>query len=143
MDVPVNYWAILACGVASMIIGSIWYGPLFGKIWAKLSGWDNLDTAKRDEMKKGMMKSYALAFIGALVMAYVLSHHTVFAGTYLKTEGISAGLQSGFWVWLGFVVPVTMSDVLWGAKSWKLWSINTFYFLVQLLVFGLILGGWR
>jgi len=31
MSYHINIWAILACGVASLVIGFIWYGPLFGK----------------------------------------------------------------------------------------------------------------
>ena len=27
----INYWAVLVSAIASMAIGSLWYGPLFGK----------------------------------------------------------------------------------------------------------------
>ena len=75
-------------------------------------------------------------------MAFVLSHALVFASTYLNTSGISAGLQTGFWNWLGFVVPVTVGSVLWDGKPWKLWFINAGYYLVMLLIMGVILALW-
>ena len=31
----VNFLAIIVCAVVSMIVGTIWYGPLFGKKWMK------------------------------------------------------------------------------------------------------------
>ena len=144
--VPMNYLAILACGVSSMIVGSLWYGPLFGKPWSKLMGWtpEQMEKMKKDPAgKKKMMRSYGLMFVGSLVMAYVLQHALVFASTYMKVEGVSAGLMTGFWNWLGFVVPVSLGTVLWDGKPWKLWCINAGHYLVSLSVMGLILALWK
>lgn len=143
MTVPVNYWAVLACGVVSMVLGFLWYGFLFGKTWIRMMGWDPNDKARMEAMKKEANKSYIFAFIGSLVMAYILAHALVFAQSYLKTEGVSAGLQTGFWNWLGFIAPVTLGSVLWEGKSWKLWSFNNAYHLIQLLIFGVILAVWK
>src|SRR6185436_11080467 len=103
--VPINYWAILVCGVASMVLGSLWYGPLFGKAWQKLMGWEHVDASKKAEMMKDMQKSYILAFLGALVMAFVLAHSLVFAQSYLKVSDGSAIVQGALWNWLGFIAP--------------------------------------
>lgn len=138
--VPINYWAVLASGVSSMIIGSLWYGPLFGKPWMKEMG---LKPDKMDEAaKKGMTKSYLLMFAGSLLMAYVLAHAIVFARSYFKLDGITTGLITGFWDWLGFVAPVTLSSMLWEGKSFKLWLINNGYNVVNLLTMGAILGSF-
>lgn len=141
--VPINYWAVLVCGIVSMVLGSLWFGPLFGKAWQRLMGWEHMDAAKREEMKKSMTKSYVLTFIAALIMAFVLAHSIVFGESYMKVTGLSAGLQAGFWSWLGFVAPVTLGVVLWEGKSWKLWTLSNAYQLIQLLVFGVILGLWK
>lgn len=89
-----------------------------------------------------MQKLYALAFVGALVMSYVLAHSLVFASNYTGTYGISAGLMVGFWSWLGFIAPVTLGSVLWENKSWKLWAFNNAYQLVNLFIIGVILALW-
>jgi len=143
MQVPVNYLAVLACGVASMILGSIWYGPLFGKMWIKEMGFDKMSETEREAAKKGMYKSYALSFVGSLVMAYVLAHALVFAQTYLKASNESAAFQAAFWNWFGFIAPVTMGNVLWGRQSWKLWMVSNAYQLVQLMIFACILVYWK
>ncbi len=135
--VTVNYLAILLCGVVSMVLGSLWYGPLFGKMWMSLSG------VSMGGEKKSMTKSYLIAFVGALIMAFVLAHALVFAAAYLKASGVSGGLMAGFWNWLGFVAPVTLGMVLWEGKSWKLWTLVNGYHLVQLLIFGVILSLWK
>lgn len=140
VPVPVNYIAILIAAVASMVIGFVWYGPLFGQMWIKGMGWSKADMKKAQA--KGMMTQYSLMFVGSLVMAYVLAHALIFAATYTKTSGISAGLMVGLWNWLGFVAPVTLTSVLWEGKSWKMWLLNNGYYLVTLCAMGAILAFW-
>ncbi len=139
--VDINYLAVLGAAAASMVIGSLWYGPLFGKQWMALSGIgpDMIERIKA----KGMGKTYVLAFVGSLVMAYVLAHALIFASAYLKIAGMQAGLMAGFWNWLGFVAPVTLGVVLWEGKPWRLWVLSNGYYLASLLAMGVILAIWR
>src|SRR3989344_8564759 len=108
--VPVNYLAVFAAAVSAMVWGFLWYGPLFGKTWQQLMGWTKVQmTAKPNQAEMG--KLYGIQALGSLFMAFVLSHALVFAKAYLGETGISAGLQTGFWNWLGFVAPVTLGSV--------------------------------
>ncbi len=136
--VPINYAAVIVAGVVNMVLGFIWYGPLFGKQWAEMMGF----TAERMEKTKSadMNKSYAIMMAGSFIMAYILAHFFVFASTYTFTFGLSAGLMVGLWSWLGFIAPVTVGSVLWEGKPWKLWLINSGYYLVGLLLMGMVLG---
>ncbi|MEK7554653.1 MAG: DUF1761 domain-containing protein [Patescibacteria group bacterium] len=133
----INYLAVFASAVASMAIGFLWYGPVFGKQWIAMMGFtkEQMDAAK----SKGMTKSYVIALIGSLVTAYVLAHFVVYTGAV----NITGGLQTGFWVWLGFVATVALGSVLWEGKSWKLYGLNMSYQLVNLLVIGVILAVWQ
>jgi hypothetical protein len=126
--------------IASMVLGFLWYGPIFGKMWMKMMGMKMADMKKAQA--KGMTMQYGLMFVGSLVMAYVLAHALVFASAYTKTSGISAGLMVGMWNWLGFIAPVTLTSVLWEGKSWNLWLLNNGYYLVSLLTMGAILAMW-
>lgn len=141
MEVPINYLAVLVAGIASMVLGSLWYGPLFGKVWMRLSGFTEASMA--EAKAKGMAKSYLLMFIGSLVMAYVLAHSLEFAASYLNVSGASSGAMAGFWSWLGFVAPVTLGSVLWDGKPWKLWILNNGYNLLSLIAMGIILAVWK
>ena len=138
--VPINYLAVVAAAVASMALGMAWFGFLFGKQWIALMGW----TPEEIEVAKARgRRSYVLAALGSLVMAYVLAHVLIFASAYFMITGISAGLMVGFWNWLGFVAPVTLGAVLWEGKPWKLWALDNGYQLLSLLVMGVILTLWR
>jgi len=138
--VPINYLAVLVAALVSIVLGSIWFGPLFGKPWMKLMG------ISAEDMKKGkqsdVIKSYALMSLGSLVMAFVMAHSMVFAMAYLKISGVSAGLQGGLWNWLGYMAPIIMGSQLWEGKSWKLFPIVGGYYLVSLCSMGVILALW-
>ncbi len=141
--VDVNYLAVLACGVAAIVIGFLWYGPLFGKQWMKLAGIDKATPEQMAEGKKKMPMMAAIQFVGALIMAYGLAHSLIFASAYLNTSGVSAGLMAGFWSWLSFVAPVTVGMVLWEGRKWTYWFIVSGNWLVTLLVMGVILALWQ
>jgi hypothetical protein len=141
MNIEVNYVALLAAGVAAMAVGFMWYSPsLFGKQWMKLMGHtkDSMEKAK-----KKMGQTYMLSFVVTLVSAYVLSHVMTMSESFLKSDSVTTGLTSAFWMWLGFVAPVQMTDVMFGGKSWNLFMINTGYQLASLLAMGLVLGLMR
>jgi hypothetical protein len=132
----VSIIAIIGSGIVSMLIGYVWYGPLFGKMWAQLQGWSVEDMKARQS--QSMAKSYAMMFIGSLVLATVL-------GMFARTVGaltLSDGAMVGFVAWLGFALPLLLTSVLWEGKSWKLYGLNAGYYLVQFVVLGTIVTLW-
>ena len=138
--VPINYLAVVVSALAAMVIGSLWYGPLFGKRWIALMGFTAEDMAAAKA--KGMAKSYMLAAVGSLLMAYVLAHSLVFGSSYFNVTGLPAAFQGAFWNWLGFIAPVTLNTVVWEGKSWKLWILGNGCYLVTLFAMALILVYW-
>lgn len=145
MEVIINYYAVLAATLAAIVLGSLWYGPLFGKIWMKEVGVTNemADEFRKDKKKmRGMYRSYLLMAIASLIMVYVQVHSLAFAMTYLNISGVNAALQGAFWNWLGFVMPVSLAGVLWENKSWRWWFITAGYYLVALVIISLIIVLW-
>ena len=136
LQVAVNYWIVLVAAVAGMVIGFLWFGPLFGKQYMALM---NFDKKKMQEAKKkGMGKTYALAYLTSLVMAYVLAYFVSYAGA--KT--IADGAALGFLVWIGFFATTQLGMVLWEGKPVKLYVITTLHYLVTLAVMAAILAVW-
>ena len=139
--IPINYWAVLAAAIANMILGSLWYGPLFGKPWMALMGITKESMAAAKE--KGMGTSYFLMMAGSLLMSFITANVLIFASAYTNLYGSPVGALVGFMSWLGFVAPVTLGSVLWEGKPWKLWFLNAGYYLVGLVLMGLILSVLR
>ncbi len=141
-EVPINYLAILVCGVVAIVIGFVWYGPLFGKQWMKMAGFDTLPPEKMAEGKKKMPIMAAIQFIGALVMAGVFEHVLAFANAYFSESGWMSGVEGALWLWAGFVAPVTVGMVLWEGRPWKYWFIVAGNWLATLVAMGAIIGAW-
>jgi hypothetical protein len=134
----VNYVGVFVSAIASMVVGSIWYGPLFGKQFMKAMCMEEMTEDQKKEMQKGMWKSYVLQFIASLVMFYI------FAWLLSATDQVDVGgaMVTAFWVWLGFIVPIKLGDAIWGGKMSLFW-LGIGNMLVTLLVAGAILGGWQ
>ena len=138
--VDVNYIAILVAAIASMAVGFVWYGVLFKKKWMVLMGFTP-ESIKSMKMSANM--AYTIQFAASLVMAYVLAHVIVLSSSFFGNPALSIGLTSAFFMWLGFVAPVSLSIVLWENKSWHLRAINASHYLAVLLVMGVILALWQ
>ncbi len=134
--VSINYWAVLVCSIVSIVLGSLWYGPLFGKPWIKIMGFkkSSMDAAK----KKGMAASYFTAFVSSFVMNYILAHFV----DYTESATWLMGMQTGFWIWLGFLATTMIGIMLWEGRPFKLYAINAGHYLVALVINGSILAIW-
>ena len=129
----INYIAILVVSIVSIVIGWLWYGPIFGKIWVKEAGFT--DEMLAQGKTKGMAKSYILTFIFCLISAYVLSYFMIVQ----SVATISSAMSLAFLVWLGFQLPIHLGTVLWDMKSLKLFMLTSVHSLVTLLASGIIL----
>lgn len=132
----INFIAVLASTVAMMVLGFLWYGPIFGKLWMREVGMTKADAEAAK--KKGMTKSYVLMAVSAFVMSYVFS--VVLA--QFNTTDVGMALQGAFWTWLGFIATVMLGKVLWENKSWTLYALDSGYYLVGLGIIGIILTLW-
>ncbi len=135
---PVNLVAVLFAGIANMVLGMVWFSPgVMGKPWTKLMGMSN--QKMKSMMKKGMGTTYGLAFVSALVQAFVLGNILLLTNMH----GLIAGAMLGFLTWLGFVLITQFTDFLFSGKSFQLLLINTTYQLISLMTMGAIVGMWR
>jgi hypothetical protein len=136
--VVINYWAVLVAAIVSMVVGSLWYGPFFGKQFMRAMGMDMWSPEKQAEMKKSMMGAYIGQFVASLVMFFTLAW-------YVNTSihmGVWGGVANAFGIWLGFIVPIKLGDALWGG-SWTLFWLNVSSNLVTLLAAGAIICAWQ
>lgn len=139
MEFPIiNYWAVIVCGVLSMILGMLWYGPLFGKLWMRLIG-KNVEQIRAEMKYRNMPAIYGLQFLAALVMAYVLSLFI----SFIRVHTIWDGIMLGLWIGIGFVLTSGFGGYAFENRPSKLFWVNHGYTLVQLAIFGAILAGWR
>ena len=143
-EIHIHYLAIAVAVVGNFFLGFVWYGPLFGKTWAKLV---NLP-ADFKPSKPQMMKAMGLMVLGSFLTAYVLAHSVeVWRASTWKAgadgPAWTYGFFAGLFTWIGFYIPPLFSSVAWEGRSWKLFGINAAYHFVALQVNGAILTHWR
>ncbi len=133
--VQVNYWAVLTCGLISIVIGSLWYSPmLLGRTWM-----DEVDKTD-DDIKKGFnpLKTYGLTFICNLFIAFSLAQLMA----HSNASTVAAGIRLSFLCWSGFIVAPMVVNSLFEGKSFKLLLVDSGHHLIIILVFGIVLGAW-
>ena len=143
-QIHINFIAVIAAVVVSFLFGWLWYGPLFGKTWAKLMKM-RMDH-KPDP--KVMMRGMGLTLLGTFLMAYVLAHaievwRPSVWGVGADGPSYLYGFFSGFFTWIGYFIPMLLGTVAWEGKSWSLFGLNAAYHLLNLQIIAMILAYWR
>jgi hypothetical protein len=130
---PMNVWAVLACAVASMVLGGLWYSPaLFGNAWMRAAGISE-EKARSAKMGVVMGSAFVLSLIGAAVFALFLGPEPALG--FAIGAGSSAGLC---WVAGSFGI-----NYLFEQRPLRLFLINGGYHTLQYTLIGVILGAWH
>lgn len=86
-----------------------------------------------------MKTTYGFAALTSIITSYVLAHFLDYTQAYTQIQG----LQTAFWLWLGFITPIQLMTTLFEDKPMKLYLINTGYQLTSLLAMSTILTLWQ
>jgi hypothetical protein len=124
----------------SLVVGSVWYGPLFGKKWMEIIGATSLDVEKRKEMQKAAMPLYVIQFGLTLLQLYVFTNFI--AWNELTKESVWVA----FFMWVGYVVPTLAGNAMWNNNPPKvkmaMFLIQAGYQLVMFLLYGYMVATW-
>lgn len=134
----INYPAVIVSAIAYWILGALWYSRLmFERPFVALKGYTPEDIAALQAA--GVGRQIFVAFLSSLLLAFILTHFVKFMGA----ETASAGVQTGFWLWLGFVATTNLETVLFESRPLGLYLINNGYHLVGMLGMGALLAVWK
>jgi Protein of unknown function (DUF1761) len=135
----INWLAVIACVVVSMIVGSLWYNPkTFFPIWWKAIGRSESDAPGMQNM--GMI--WGLVVLASFVQAVFMALMVNAMGSMTGGATLASGATAGFILWLGFVAPSSLTNKLF-AGQFKAWFIEVGNHLVTFVLFGAILGAWH
>ncbi len=107
-----NFIAIAVATILDFIFGAIWYGPVFGGIWGKIHGFDNLPKEVQKKMMAQMGPLYGVQFAVTILTNIILAIFISYVPDW------NAYALAAF-IWLGFVVPAQVSSVLFGGTDPK------------------------
>jgi len=134
----IKYPAVIVATLVHYILGGLWYSPLlFGNKFLQFINWSPEKVAEIE--KQSHTKELAIAFVTSLVLVYILAHFV----QYTKATTAMAGIQTAFWLWLGFIVTTQAATVIFEQRPAGLYLLNIGYQLVGCALAGAILAVWR
>jgi hypothetical protein len=134
----IKYAAVLVATVVHFILGGLWYSPLlFGNKFLQIIAWTPQQLAQMAAQSRA--KELIIAFVTSLVLVYILAHFV----QYTNATSAMAGIQTAFWLWLGFIATTNIATVLFELRPLGLYLINMGYQLVACALAGAILAVWR
>ena len=129
---PINWLAVVVGTVFNMVLGFLWYGPFFGKVWMAQIG------KRPEEMKSGGLL-YLWNTLAVLVTSIVLA--LLIRG--LDITGWGSGALAGAVIWLGIGATSGLTRTLFEGVRPGVWLIYTAYQLVGFAVLGALFAAWR
>ena len=124
---------VLAAGLVPLIVGFFWYHPrVFGAPWVRMM----CITPEMAERGQGSrMRHTLVSLVAGVAAASVMSLVAAAWGA----ESIAGTVWLAFLLWLGFMVPTSLGDVLWELKPRTLYLIDSAYWLVSFTAMALVL----
>ena len=130
----INFIAVAAATLSSMVLGFLWYTPiLFGKQWQKAVGLrdEDMDNATA-------MRGHLYTMVGAFISYTALAKIIVALNHIGAVKGLLAGLIFSF----AFIATALIGNDTYERKPFALTLINIGYRMTCFAVAGLILGLW-
>ncbi|HTB48925.1 MAG TPA: DUF1761 domain-containing protein [Verrucomicrobiae bacterium] len=130
----INLWAVLLAGVASMVIGMVYYSnAAFGKEWKKLA------KIEEKRFQKEMPRVMPVVFAGALITAYIVAYITNLYQTFFDISWLGAGVVSALIIWFVVATNIYIHNSL-DQRPTKLSVISLGNRLLSIVAMGLIIG---
>ena len=120
--------------VANMVLGFLWYGPIFGKLWLKIEATRG---RKPEDMTPDPMlyvQTVLLAIISHLVLAILIAR--------IQPASPAAGALWGALIWIGVGASGMRNNGLFEDTPTGSWLLFSLYYLVIYGAFGAIYTVW-
>lgn len=143
-NLVLNPLAILVAAIIAFAFGGLWYGPILGKKWAGYMGMDMTQKPPPGVMRR----AFLLQAIGLLLTSYVLAQLNQAWRPSVWGAGTDAwpaiyGFFGGFFVWIGFYIPMQLSKVSWEMRPWGLFFVNAGHDFIILQLISQTTAHWR
>ncbi len=160
--ITLQWGIILATGLVPLVVGGVWYGPLFGNVWKKVAGMDD-DKIKNANMGVifGLTAVFGV-FLAVGLTPLVIHQMSVFStlqNAGVATEGTPAymlaqdfmqqygtefrtlghGALHGFMAGMMIALPVLGVNALFERKSWAYIFLNVGFWIVCTTILGAII----
>ena len=130
----INFLAVLIAAVVAWLVSAGWYMSL-GKIYQAAQG-KTPEQCKVDMQKPGAFLPFIYAFIGNLVIAWML------AGVlgHLGQVTLKNGVITGAFLWFGFILTTMVVNFCFSGRDKRLLLIDLGNWLIVMVAMGAVIG---
>jgi hypothetical protein len=130
----INWWAVVAATLSTMVIGSVWYAPpVFGRRWERLA---------RIEKPANATVAIGVTVVVSFVSAAVLAGAAAIAWGFYGGSFMTSVVVTGLFLWAGFTAARFITHDAFEGRPWRLTVMNVSHELVTVLVMALIIGAF-
>ena len=123
-----NYLSILIQTVLLVVLGAVWFGPIFGKMWSKIMGFELLSIEEQKQLEKEITPYYAVQAIATIF--YCTGLNIIFN----LTHGTANHFIIGLMIWGLIVLPTLATDIIWGNTKKEHWTMQFLLVAVYQLI---------
>lgn len=158
---PENWWLFFVVGLIPIIVGYVWYGPLFGKKWMSVNGFTPA-SLEGGNMPLILGLSFLFgSFIAAMLSGMVIHQGHIFqvmmpevaeSGSAVQQQfndlmaqyggrfrDFNHGVVHGAFVGVLFTFPMIAINALFERRGWAYILIHAGYWLVCMMLMGGVL----
>jgi hypothetical protein len=130
MSLDINWLAVLVAAVVTFVLGGVWYGPLFGRIWRTAEGQAEPQPGRQKHPAVVYGLSFVLMLIAAAVLAIALG----------PDPNVPRSVAVGLVVGVGWVATSFGVNYLFAGRRLALFAVDAGYNVVLFALMGLIIG---
>lgn len=139
----INWIALIVAAIVPLLVGAVYYGPLFGKAWQKEVGMTD------EQLKQGnYAKIFGLSLVFAFMLAFSLWAQVMVGGGPGEAHGAAPfltfkhGAFHGVLLCVVMILPVIGTISLYERKSLKYVAMTIGYWAISMALMGGIINVW-
>ncbi len=125
---------VIIGSIALFVFGVVWFTALFGKVWAKLNGFDAGGDMSMASMAKPMFLNFLMQVATSISVYYLFPQ--------LLALSFMSYLVTMLVVWAGFGLPIYMNQYLWERKPFNLVLLNSAYGILSTTIISAVVFYW-
>ena len=132
----INYLAVLAALIASMVIGAVFYHrAVFGRTWMRLVG-------HSDDTQGGSPLAYPIVVVASFLTAWALAGATYLEYKFYEGSFLLSALVTGWILSLSFTVARMVVHDVFDTRSLKITALSAFNEFLTITAMAFIIGIW-
>jgi hypothetical protein len=129
----INWVAVVVAIVAFQVLGFLWYGALFGKMWLAGMG------KTQEDISGGAGAAIVTGIISSAIAAVALALLLTLGDDPDVALGVTLGAIAG----IGFIASSMVTTAAYEEKNQTVLWLGIGYQLVGMMIMGAILGAWQ